>query len=181
MNMDKDHPEMEEPSILDYLKSKLRFWEPGQKIELGAQPSAIPQTVAGESPETQPEVLEVVGMPREKTAQAIRYPWRSLLALFLALLGQRAFEPSPNRTVTTGLVLYGFSLAWLILACLHKEWTLTPYPETGTGSDTRRVRRLPLILGIVLSVAALLTLSDNLFTRLNVTLWVLAIFSFVWA
>ena len=172
---------MEEPSILDYLKSKLKFWEREQKVELYALEPASPQSVEGESPVTQPETPEMAGKPREKTAQANRWPWRSLLALVFALLGQRTFEPSPNRTVITGLVLYGFGLAWLILACLRKEWTLTPYPETGTGSDTLRVRRLPLILGIVLSVAAFLTLGDNLFTQLNVTLWVLAIIFFVWA
>ena len=181
MNSNKNHPDMGEPSILDYLKSKLKFWEREQKVELNALEPVLLQSVEGESLVTQPETPEMAGKPREKAAQANRWPWRSLLALFFALLGQRAFEPSPNRTVITGLVLYGFGFVWLILACLRKEWTLTPYPETSTGSDTLRVRRLPLILGIVLSLAAFLTLGDNLFTRVNVTLWVLAIIFFVWA
>lgn len=179
MNTDKNHPDIEEPSILDYLKSKLKFWERGQKVELYALEPVSPHPIEGESPATQPGTPERAGSPREKTSQASHWPWRSLLALVFALLGQRAFEPSPNRTVIAGLVLYGFGLAWLILACLRKEWTLTHYPETGTGSDTLQVRRLPLILGIVLSVAALLTLGNNLFTLLNVTLWVLAIIFFV--
>jgi len=179
-NTDKGHPN-EEPSLLDYLKSRLKFWERGQKVELIAPEPTSLQSVEGESPVTQPEMLEIAGKPLEKTAQLGHWPWRSLLALFFALIGQRAFEPSPNRPVIIGLVLYGFGLAWLILAYLRKEWTLAPYPETGTGSDTLRVRRLPLILGIALSAAAFLTLGDNLFTRLNVTLWVFAIIFFAWA
>ena len=49
------------------------------------------------------------------------------------------------------------------------------------ASDTLRVRRLPLFLAIPLMLAAFLTLGGNLFTPLNVTLWVLAIICFVWA
>jgi len=181
MKSNNNHPDLEEPSILDYLKSKLKFRELEQKVGLNAQGPVLPQSVEGESPEMQPDTPAMAGKPREKTVQPNRWPWRSLLALFFALLGQRAFEPSPNRTVTAGMVLYGFGFAWLLLACLRKEWTLTPYPETRTSSDTLRVRRLPLILGMLLSVAAFLTLGNNLFTLVNVTLWVLAIMFFVWA
>ncbi|HEX7540908.1 MAG TPA: glycosyltransferase family 39 protein [Anaerolineales bacterium] len=181
MNLEKNHPDEEEPSLLDYLKSKLKFWERGQKVELYSLEPGSSQSVEGELPVGQPETPEMAGKPHEKTAQVNHWPWRSLLALVFALLGQRAFEPSPNRTIIPGLVLYGFGLACLILACLRKEWILAPYPDTGTGSDSLRVRRLPLILGIVLSVAAFLSLGDNLFTLLNVTLWVLAIIFFVWA
>ena len=180
MNPEEKHPD-EEPSLLDYLKSKLKFWQRGQKVELYAPEPVSPQPAEGESPVRLPETPEMAGKPLLMVAQAGRWPWRSLLALVFALLGQRAFEPSPNRPVILGLVLYGFGLAWLILAYLRKEWTLTPYLETGAGSDPLRVRRLPLVLGIVLSVLAFLTLGNNLFTRLNVTLWVLAIIFFVWA
>ena len=181
MNSEKNHPDMEEPSILDYLKSKLKFWEHDQKVGLISLEPALPQSADGMSLETQPETPGMAGKPREKIARSDHWPWRSLLALVFALLGQRAFEPSPNRAFTTGLVLYGFGFAWLILAFLRKEWTLTPYPETSTGSVKVRIRWLPLILGIVLSLVAFLILGDNLFTQLNVTLWVLAIIFFVWA
>jgi len=44
-----------------------------------------------------------------------------------------------------------------------------------------RVRPAQLVLGIAFAVAAFLTLGNNLFTELNVTLWLLAILFFVWA
>jgi 4-amino-4-deoxy-L-arabinose transferase-like glycosyltransferase len=181
MSTEKDHSEMEEPSLLDFLKSKVKFWETGQKVELTSQAKKPALKVETEAPAVQPVVSEAAGEQSVKNKPDYRWPWRSLLALGFALLGQRAFEPSPNRTFLTGLVLYGFGIAWLILAMRRKEWTLSPYPESGTDTDTLRVQRLPLVLGIVLSVAAFLTLGDNLFTKLNVTLWLLAIVSMVWA
>jgi 4-amino-4-deoxy-L-arabinose transferase-like glycosyltransferase len=170
-----------EPSVLDYLKDRLKFWKRGQKVELPTAVSNLPETVEEHVPEMESEEPDVVLRTWAKVSQTNPWPWRSLLALFFALLGQRAFEPSPDRTATVGLVLYGFALAWLILAYLRKEWRLTPYPETENGSDPWRVRRLPLILAIILSGAAFLTLGNNLFTILNVTLWLLAIICFIWA
>jgi hypothetical protein len=181
MNSNYDHPETEEPSILDYLKSKVKFWERGRKIDLSPQKKATLQSFENESHQIGPEKQQLVGDFQKKSRRTIRWPWRSLLALLFALLAQRAFEPFPNRTATTGLVLYFIAFAWLILANLRNEWTLTSYPEAKTGSDNQIVRRIPFFLGCILSVAAFLTFSDNLFTPLNITLWVLAIIFFVLA
>ncbi len=165
---------MEEPSVLDYIKSRLKFWQRREKTSIpGAE---IKDEVGKPAAIVEPSTFQPSNLQ-----PATAWPWRSLLAILFALLGQAAFEPSPNRTVIPGLVLYAFGFFWLILAYRRKEWTLAPYPETGTGSDTLRVRRTPLILGIVFSVAAFLALGKNLFTPLNVTLWVLAIAFFVWA
>lgn len=180
MNPDKKYPG-EEPSLLDYLKSKLKFWERGQKIDISGLEPETPPEAGGEAPPARMVTPETIKTIPQWSGQTKPWPWRSLLSLIFALLGQRAFEPSPYRTAFTGLVLYGFALVFLILAYRHREWGLAPYPETGTGTDPLRVRPLPLILGIVLSVAAFWYLGGNLFTVLNVALWILAIIFFVWA
>ncbi|MGA2505074.1 MAG: glycosyltransferase family 39 protein [Anaerolineales bacterium] len=180
MNSEQKHPD-QEPSLLDYIKSKLRFWDRGQKIELKPFTPPASQQVKGEASEKQPELPETDAIPGKKGARAGTWPWRSLIAVGFALLGQRALEPSPNRNPIPGLVFYGFSLAWLILAVLRKEWSPAPYPEKETRPETMRIRQLPLILGIVFSIIAFLTLGGNLFTIFNVTLWILAIIFFVWA
>ncbi len=180
----------EEPSVLDYLKSKLKFWERGEKIKIPVEsesPKEIPEAAAPVV-EVEPAVL-LTGLeplakaeqPRERPAQTNRWPWRSLLALVLALLAQRSWDPVPNRTAGVGLVLYALGLALLVWAYLSKEWRLAPLPPTGSESDTLQVRRLPLILAIPLTLAAFLALGHNLFTPLNITLWVLAIICIVWA
>ena len=175
-------PVSEEPSLLDYLKSKLKFWEQGQKIEIPVLEQEMPPLFEDEPPGLWAEGQEPVEKPQRKTALAFQWPWCSLIALVFALLGQRALEPFPHRSVAAGLVLYGIGLAWLIFACLRKEWTLAPYPETDGGpADTLRVKPVQLILGIAFSVVAFLALGHNLFTPLNIILWFLAIFFFVWA
>ncbi len=178
----------EEPSILDYLKSKLKFWERGQKVEIPSQAEAAQENFTGapEMAEMKPAMVEqapvaVMEPAVAKTAQPNRLPWRSLLALVLALLGQRSWDAVPDRTAGVGLVLYALALGMLVWAYLSREWALAPVLETGSGSDKMQVRRLPLMLGIPLALAAFITLSNNLFTILNVTLWMLAIICFIWA
>jgi 4-amino-4-deoxy-L-arabinose transferase-like glycosyltransferase len=182
--MKTDKPPFEEPSVLDYLKSRLKFWDRGEKISLPAEPAPLregPVTIPGEEKEAPAAALlpqvSVVEQPRQPN----HWPWRSLVAVALALLGQRAWEPSSHRTVTVGLIFYGLSLAMLVWALRNREWTLSPLPESGNGSDGLKVRMLPLILAIPLSLIAFLTLTGNLFTIANVTVWVSAIICFVWA
>ena len=182
-----------EQSVLEYLKARLRFWEYSGKKQISAEPLSLGEHVSTEGTAAAPQMepsqpafmgsdkLAVAGMPSKKISPTTRFPWRSMLALGFALLGQRAFEPTPDRAVTTGLILYGFGLAWLVLAYFQKEWVLAPHQQTGTSTDKMHVRWVQLVMGSVFSVAAFLTLGNNLFTVLNVTLWVLAIIFFVWA
>lgn len=176
---------MEEPSILDYLKSRLKFWEKGKKIEF---PSEAAEEGAEEGPSSLPEQPAAPAAPPEMDATPRRlsfewknFPWRALLALVFILLAQRTFEPSPNRTAGPGLFLYGLGLAWLVLAFLRGEWKLADLPETGSGSDALRVRIVPLVLAGALSILAFLSLGKNMFTPLNVTLWLAALACFLWA
>jgi hypothetical protein len=179
----------EEPSVLDYLKSKLKFWERGGKIRIPEESELLNQVPSEtshanvEPPEAFPVEQDSIGLakpPREKPAEPNRWPWRSLLALALAFLAQRSWDSVTNRTATFGLVLYTLALALLVWACISKEWTLASLPETGTVSDMLQVRWIPLVLAIPLALAAFLTLTNNLFTLFNVTLWILAIVCLVW-
>jgi 4-amino-4-deoxy-L-arabinose transferase-like glycosyltransferase len=217
----------EEPSILDYLKSKLRFWERTEKEKISSVPELSVQSPldtssmdelekaglpAGQAPleastVLEPETavlpdgqvpletssvaeMEPAGLPQgqgalpeppqKKVAGPTHWPWRSILALAIALLAQRAWEPAPGQKALSGLILYAFSLALLVWAYFSHEWTLATVPETGRGSETMQVRRLPLVLGILLSLVAFITLGHNLFTLSNVTVWILAITCFIW-
>jgi 4-amino-4-deoxy-L-arabinose transferase-like glycosyltransferase len=217
----------EEPSVLDYLKSKLKFWEQGKKIDIPAAPEPLqasrpemPRGIEAVSPETPPQTIAVgeqpSSPPRQIEAQALqpvqppepavailpavavqpavasapvqepeivhnRWPWRSLLALFFALMAQRSWEPSEGRTAALGVLLYALGLALLVWAYFRKEWSLAATPEGSFISDPMKIRRLPLIVGSLLGVAAFLALGGNKFTWVNVTLWLGAILCFVFA
>lgn len=167
----------QEPSLLDYLKARLKFWEPGPK------PGLLPPRY--EEPQSEGKVAKVVsqeptGDARQETIKS-QLPWVALSALFLALLAQRSFEPSPDRTALPGLVLYALATVLLILAYRNKEWFLTPSQPIGAEVDPLVIRPVQLIIGIILAVLAFMTLGGNLFTTLNVTLWVSAVIFFVWA
>ena len=165
---------MQEPSVLDFVKSIFKDWNSFSNFirSLGDEQrrEEINLTLAEEihEPEPQPESAA--------TAIAVTksFPWRALCALGLALIAQFMFEP-PN--VNTGLAIgfYILALAMLIWSVLESEWTLAlPQPDSAS-SDPQTVRIFSLILGVVLSIVAFISLGGNLFTPVNVTLWVLAI------
>jgi len=180
----------EEPSILDYLKSRLKFWKRGEKLELppeptperpGGSPTAAAASLAPEN-EPAPIVPGPVPVPvaaQEAVIPPRPWPWRSLLALALALAGQRLFEPPGHAAV--GIYLYLLSAAFLAWAILRKEWTIADLPASEEHPEPLTVRRLPFILSIPLAIFAFLLFTGNLFTPLNVTLWALATLAFVWA
>lgn len=176
---------MEEPSVLDYLKSKLKFWEKGNKIQIPAGDELEAEIASPELAEEQPALVAAPESPRRREQRPAydfkNFPWRSLLALLFILLAQRTFEPSPTRLFIPGLFLYGIGLAWLVLAYLRGEWKLADLAEAGAGSDALRVRTVPLVLTGVLSIAAFAFLGNNTFTLFNVTLWLAALACFVWA
>jgi len=176
---------MEEPSVLDYLKSKLKFWEKGPKIEIPPEPEEAaagePSAPAEEEQPALPEAGPRVERLARPSFDGRLFPWRALLALTFLLLAQRTFEPSANRSAAPGLFLYALGLAWLVLAFLRGEWKLADLPETGARSDPLSVRTVPLALAGVFSVLAFALFRNNLFTSLNVTFWLAALGCFVWA
>ena len=179
-----------EPSVLDYVKSLLRF-DRGERIRIpdGEQPSAEgtnaihPETVtaealageflAAETPAPEPESFQPASVP---TA----FPWRSILALFLALIGQRLFEP-PATTTPFGYVFYLGAFGLFGWSILRGEWPLYPLAPHSEGNDPQTYRLPALIVSLGLGVWAFASLGDNLFTVFNVILWVLSVASFLWA
>ena len=165
---------MEEPSVLDYLKSKLKFWKRGEKIQI-----PMPEPTAP-APQPDGSTSSLQGLQPAAPARAFAWPWRSLLALGLALTGQLLFEP-PGQAAFAGTVLYVFGAALLIWATLRGEWTLIDLPISESRNDPLTFRRLPMILAIIFTIVAFIVLNDNMFTWYNVTLWVAAIVCYVWA
>ena len=154
---------MEEPSVLDYVKSKLRFWQ-AEKIELPPSNDYLTE------PELEPEPV----------LQRGSLPWRSFLAVLLALAGQRTFEP-PNQDWMVGVGFYLLSAAFLIWAAVRSEWGLAPIQAAEVRIDPMSVRMTALLPAGIFALAAFALFGGNLFTPLNLTLWILAIVFLLWA
>jgi hypothetical protein len=175
-----------EPSVLDYLKSLLRgkplaipssektpqlTQSDGEKL----QPQAEMVTGTAHEPhETVPAQSEPVVKP-ETRLQKISLPWRSLIALGLAIAAQISLQPRPDREWLSGVILYALAAGWLAWAAWRGEWSATALPEAQSHPEDYRVRARWLYLSLPVALAAFLTMGGNLFTSLNVTLWMLSI------
>jgi len=166
---------IQEPSVLDYVKSLFRFGGveririPGFAEE--AQEFKVEETVIhpSEDLQTGPK-LSVLSFQLSKTP----FPWRSLLALLLALIAQRTFEP-PHNSTPFGIALYILAFSFLGWGIYRKELALHSIAPTSEGTDPLIYRRLALIISMALAFWAFAIFGDNLFTKFNVTVWVLAI------
>ena len=147
---------MEEPSLLDYLKERLDL----RRIFRGEV--AVPREEP--TPKTPEE-------DKEKTPVTIQFPWRLLLVLLLALLGQRFFEPEASQPAL-GIVFYAFAIGLLILLLVKKEWRLLPVKPDAAEQFSLTYRRTPLLFFVPLFLLAFFLFSGNQFTLLNLILWI---------
>jgi hypothetical protein len=121
-------------------------------------------------------------------------PWRTSVAFVLALVAQFALDPTgfsfgadgvnslrqsdPERAVFVGAIFYGIAAAFLLWAYFTNEFSLPSFPEDQPANDPQTARENWIMAGIVLAGVAFVFLGSNLFTPLNVTLWLLAVWTF---
>jgi hypothetical protein len=175
----------EEPTVLDFVKSLLMFWKgkpiPIPHLEEELAPTIhAPAAAAARLEASAPGELGEPGSPPEisgvtEPARPFKLPWRSLVALGLALVAQISLEPRANRTWLIGLALYIWAAGWLIWSTWRGEWVAASLPGEIKQADDYRVRARWLYLCLPLALLAFLALGGNRFTNLNVFLWSLAI------
>ena len=125
MSDDVEKPEtLEEPSVLDYVKSLFRFGN-GKPIQIPSEQILSPRQVEKKQslfenpPQVQPldtvqqepvfvetpsTDLQLAPEPVEE-GPVTPFPWRSLLAFMLAWMAQRTFEP-PHTSAELGFAIY---------------------------------------------------------------------------
>jgi 4-amino-4-deoxy-L-arabinose transferase-like glycosyltransferase len=172
-----------EPTVLDFIKSLLH----GKRLAIPPPPStAHPDQPVIPPPQAPPEVAPLAALeePQSPSVQpgptgprpaGLSLPWRSLLALGLALVAQVSLQPGPNRQWLPGVLLYALAAGFLAWAAIRGEWAAADLPAVEDHAEDYRVRSRWLYLSLPLALAAFLTLGDNLFTPLNVSLWGLSI------
>ena len=164
----------QEPSVLDYIKSKLSFGR-GARIEIPEYQKAA----AGAQSVIQTPALPGSGTST-RTSAVIALPWFSLGALGLALTGQRFFEP-PRTSATGGIVFYIAALGLLLWAGIRGEWALAALPEDSSAKDPLTFHRLAFLISIPFAALAFLFFTGNLFTGFNLVLWFIASGLFIWS
>lgn len=219
---DKEPQEPKEPSVLDYLLSRLN---PRQtdKVELEVQPETPPPappvevqpvvqpvvqsteitppplppvapviSSAVDEPQAEPRVVSTPA-PSVLPPQPFSLPWRTLVALAFAFFAQFTLDPTGfsfgvdpggslrqtefERAAMMGAVTYGIAALFLLWAYFAHEFSLPSLPvDDGKEATDPQTMRLALLgFGGVLSLAAFVTFTDNLFTVTNVTLWLVGL------
>ncbi len=194
---------MEEPSVLDYLKSLLMPWK-GQRIHLpdvepvrveeksGSPEENTPAVVEPDAQESEPiptaadtagaqaeERVELSAQPivpptLSRASRPYHWPWLSILALLLGIIAQSGLDMA-TRSAGLGIAFYGLAAAALVAAVLRKEWQIADLPEDAHGPLPTTVHGLILLLGGVFAVLAFITFSNNRFTPTNLFLGLLAL------
>lgn len=188
---------MEEPSVLDLLKAKIKSigqrraveLEDSQNVSEELNPASILDHNA--SPSADGTSTTVIEQPLEPTTtgdqagkkaapfgRLFNFPWKILTALILAILAQGLLEP-PNRSVAAAASLYGLAAFLVIAAVLTREWQLLPIPEESIQVFSIKAKRNPLLISLPLLVFAFLTMGGNEFNLLNVFLWISGSFFFI--
>lgn len=194
---------MDEPSVLDYLKSlidprreRIRIPPAEEQDGAGPEPLALggtaPEVEADREPVARPGVeaappevvmttetpapvpVERAAPPPDQPPQAGRWPWRAIAALVLSLAAQLALEP-PAREPARGVVLYVLAAAAAVWGLLAGEWRPAPLPRVRQHVDSFSIRRNALLTAAVLTLLAFFALGGNRFTAFNVLVWGLAI------
>ena len=173
--------DLPEPSVLDYVIARLMPWKAkGELPSLDAPSSGEdqPQDAAAES------VLQADGQPQAvDRLQSPALPWRTGLGLALALGAQFILEPNPDPgRWQRSLLFYAAALALLGWAWFKGEWRfIASRASTPAKIELLSVRITPLIISLALAPVAFLAFGGNMFTELNVTLWVICVGAAIFA
>ena len=155
---------MDEPSVLDVLKEKLNLRNLLRRDTAAAQPEPGLTALTPDQP-TRPVVYE-----------RIVIPWKSLLAVTLAIAGKTALDPVRNNSIL-GVILFMAAGGILLYAVRTGEWQLLEETQETTPAQVipLTVKKIPFVVFIVALLLAFLALGGNHFTTINVLLWLTSI------
>jgi hypothetical protein len=174
-----------EPTVLDYLKALLTPWR--------GKPPVIPiydeEIEKAEEVKPPPQVRQIeidkeslkTQAPREAGIKVETIPWRTSIAIGLALIAQRSLEPVAGieRSWNLGVFFYLLSAILAVWGILRGEWWL-PSPREGEyRQDSFSIQRTAILACLPLAALSFFLFRGAFFTPGNVTIWLAAIILFV--
>lgn len=157
---------MDEPSVLDYIKS-IVYPRKYPKLHLQELPDSG-NTVHNKIQADGEGYLELIQDDEpSKGKEKFLIPWRGLIALVLALLGQAVMGLQPGRDWKIGSVLIIFALALLVWAVLAGELQLPRELEASSQTDPPSVNFVSLVVGGFLALVAFISFGNLEFSILN--------------
>jgi hypothetical protein len=166
----------QEPTVLALFKSVTKDW--GSFINFicalwDARRRAQVSRVLSEESLHQVKESEVE-IQSESLPQTAGFPWRSILALLLALYAQLSLEP-PGRNYGLAIPLFIFAAGLVMWADLKGQWRLPAMAAARKTPDPLTTRLVPLFASLILALLAFWDFGEEKFTATNVTLWILSL------
>ena len=175
---------MEEPSVLDYLKSLFNF-RSKDKIKNPFEDIPDEENILPEDFSAQDTIenlyseadlgLIIPDVETEKIAdrsgiKILSVSWRILLSLFLAFIGQILLEP-PQPSNGAALIFYGFSLIFFIWSVFADRFEIVSLPLN--ENRTLSVKTDWLYFGFTLAgmIITFLAFGSHKFNFINLFLW----------
>ena len=170
---------MQEPSVLDYLKSKIAPWK-YPPVKLGDKKAGQSTPLKPPADQTDEQEAEIAfdrqsSVVQPQVSHKSSWPWRALAGLLTALVAQFSLEARPDRSWHTGVFLYLVAAGLITWSILRKEWQVASPQEDEPVKHPLTVKIVPFILGLVLAILTFLMSGGNRFTWVNVALLVLSI------
>ncbi len=180
---------MDEPSVLDFIKSKILPWKYPAIVVPGLEETETSPEPGSQSAETSSlmhTAQQDAGVPGDafmpakteahKLASAAPIPWISLAALALAVFAQASLGPAQTRGWGAGVILLALALLCLVIAVRRGEWQLEETAPESPVTDPPSIHFQYLVTGTLLAVAAFFSYNNLLFTPLNLLINLVALF-----
>lgn len=167
---------MEEPSVLDYIKSRLMPWK-YPRLEIPGDPSQLPGTSTPPRNSVLLTDSPAVEEQSQDKSQALPLPWISLLSFCLALIAQYAMSPAGTQRWLAGVVLLLLSLITLVGAHLREQLQAKPWQEGAPNQEapSNQMRISWLALAVFAVPFTFLSFQGLRFTIFNLALLLLNI------
>ncbi len=160
---------LQEPTVLDLYKSVTKDWTSFynfiRSLWDARRRDELNRSLAADA------AYAIEELKPEEPARAAYFPWRSVLALFLALAGQFSLE-SMHDQPNLGVALYIFAIGFVIWAAIKDEWHLPALPAFMQMPEPLTTRTAAFIVSIVIALMAFFSFGGGKFDIINITLWV---------
>jgi len=172
---------MQEPSVLDFVKSRIRsLWQQASHTSTIAEEASPKPEFWKEEMATSAPILVKAKPERVVTDAALRFPWITFLVLGVSLWAQLSLEPRQDtpHTWQLGLVLYILAGVALILVSSQRIWVLQDWRENVQMDLQERAflrSRAAFIISLVFALIAFMAFTGGRFNPFNLAAWFIAI------
>ena len=155
---------MNEPSVLDYLKSL--FNRSKNRIHLFST-NSIDQDVKNETS----------GWINNEQERKISFPWKIVISVFSVLLAQTFLEPPQRQTtIAIGLYIFAAIIFWSSLKIYLSKTQDIVNPQISL-----KIHLISFTASLLFLLAAFWTFNNNTFTVVNISLWFFGIVLFLFS